>query len=247
MNKFLFVHIILFYFGSLITVFGIPATETASDSLVTDNSPIEKRHFEELTDKYSGNDYIYERTVEQSGWWTRFKQWLSDLFQKLFNLSGDGQASSFTEVALKIFYVVVFLLVVYFIFRAIINKEGTWVFGKSSEKNIVPVTDIENNIHVADFKSLIEIAESEKNYRLAVRYYYLWLLRSLTNAQLIDYDVEKTDSDYLYELQSKDNRDQFSYTSYLYNYIWYGEFDVNTQQFDKAKHAFTTFINNVKA
>lgn len=228
-------------------MFGIPATETASDSLVTDNSPIEKRHFEELTDKYSGNDYIYERTVEQSGWWTRFKQWLSDLFQKLFNLSGDGQASSFTEVALKIFYVVVFLLVVYFIFRAIINKEGTWVFGKSSEKNIVPVTDIESNIHVADFKSLIEIAESEKNYRLAVRYYYLWLLRSLTNAQLIDYDVEKTDSDYLYELQSKDNRDQFSYTSYLYNYIWYGEFDVNTQQFDKAKHAFTTFINNVKA
>ncbi len=228
-------------------MFGIPATETASDSLVTDNSPIEKRHFEELTDKYSGNDYIYERTVEQSGWWTRFKQWLSDLFQKLFNLSGDGQASSFTEVALKIFYVVVFLLVVYFIFRAIINKEGTWVFGKSSEKNIVPVTDIENNIHVANFKSLIEIAESEKNYRLAVRYYYLWLLRSLTNAQLIDYDVEKTDSDYLYELQSKTNRDQFSYTSYLYNYIWYGEFDVNTQQFDKAKHAFTTFINNVKA
>jgi len=228
-------------------VFGIPATETASDSLVTDNSPIEKRHFEELIDKYSGNDYIYERTVEQSGWWTRFKQWLSDLFQKLFNLSGDGQASSFTEVALKIFYVVVFLLVVYFIFRAIINKEGTWVFGKSSEKNIVPVTDIENNIHVADFKSLIEIAESENNYRLAVRYYYLWLLRSLTNAQLIDYDVEKTDSDYLYELQSKTNRDQFSYTSYLYNYIWYGEFDVNTQQFDKAKHAFTTFINNVKA
>ncbi len=228
-------------------MFGIPATETASDSLVTDNSPIEKRHFEELTDKYSGNDYIYERTVEQSGWWTRFKQWLSDLFQKLFNLSGDGQASSFTEVALKIFYVVVFLLVVYFIFRAIINKEGTWVFGKSSEKNIVPVTDIENNIHVADFKSLIEIAESENNYRLAVRYYYLWLLRSLTNAQLIDYDVEKTDSDYLYELQSKTNRDQFSYTSYLYNYIWYGEFDVNTQQFDKAKHAFTTFINNVKA
>lgn len=228
-------------------MFGIPATETASDSLVTDNSPIEKRHFEELTDKYSGNDYIYERTVEQSGWWTRFKQWLSDLFQKLFNLSGDGQASSFTEVALKIFYVVVFLLVVYFVFRAIINKEGTWVFGKSSEKNIVPVTDIENNIHVADFKSLIEIAESENNYRLAVRYYYLWLLRSLTNAQLIDYDVEKTDSDYLYELQSKTNRDQFSYTSYLYNYIWYGEFDVNTQQFDKAKHAFTTFINNVKA
>lgn len=228
-------------------MFVIPATETVSDSLVTDNSPIEKRHFEELTDKYSGNDYIYERTVEQSGWWTRFKQWLSDLFQKLFNLSGDGQASSFTEVALKIFYVVVFLLVVYFIFRAIINKEGTWVFGKSSEKNIVPVTDIENNIHVADFKSLIEIAESEKNYRLAVRYYYLWLLRSLTNAQLIDYDVEKTDSDYLYELQSKTNRDQFSYTSYLYNYIWYGEFDVNTQQFDKAKHAFTTFINNVKA
>ena len=127
------------------------------------------------------------------------------------------------------------------------NDEGKWVFGKSSDKNIIPVTDVENNIHVADFKQLITEAEKDNNYRLAIRYYYLWLLKGLTSAELIEYDVEKTNSDYFNEIASKSIKDEFSYTSYLYNYIWYGEFDVNEQQFNKAKMAFVKFLNLIKA
>jgi hypothetical protein len=94
---------------------------------------------------------------------------------------------------------------------------------------------------------LIGEAERDGNYRLAIRYYYLWLLKSLTNAEIIAYDVEKTNSDYFNEIASKPLKDEFSYTSYLYNYIWYGEFDVNEQQFTKAKTAFVKFLNSVKA
>ena len=166
---------------------------------------------------------------------------------RLFNLSSAGQASKVVDIALKIAGVLIFLLVIYFVFKAVINNEGTWVFGKSSDKNIIPVTDIENNLHATDFKQLIAEAEQENNYRLAIRYYYLWLLKGLTNAEIIAYDVEKTNSDYFNEITSKSIEDEFSYTSYLYNYIWYGEFDVNEQQFNKAKTAFTNFLNSIKA
>jgi hypothetical protein len=127
------------------------------------------------------------------------------------------------------------------------NDEGSWVFGKSSDKNIIPVTDIENNIHITNFKSLIEEAEKNNNYRLAIRYYYLWLLKSLTENEIIEYDVEKTNSDYKNEITSKNIKEEFSYTSYLYNYIWYGEFNVDETQFNKAKHAFINFLKAIKA
>ncbi|NRA92592.1 MAG: DUF4129 domain-containing protein [Psychroserpens sp.] len=216
------------------------------DSVYVDTDPIDKRSFEDLQEKYNDEAFIYERTTKNSGWWTRFKQWLSDFFKDLFDINSDARASDLTDMVLKIFYVVIFLLVVFFIVKAIINKEGKWVFGKSSDKSIIPVVDIESNLYETDFNTLIKTAEKESNYRLAVRYYYLWLLKTLSQAEIIDYDVEKTNSDYYYEILSEDTKAQFSYTSYLYNYIWYGEFDIDNDQFVKAKSAFVNFLNSIK-
>ena len=222
-------------------------SEITNDTLNVDTSEITPRHFDNLKEKYNDDDYIYERTAEKSGWWSRFKQWLSDKFQRLFNIQNAGQASKMTDLAIKIGGVLLFVLVIYFIFRAIVNKEGAWVFGKSSDKSIIPVTDIETNIHATDFKQLITEAESNSNFRLAIRYYYLWLLKKLSAAEIIHYDVEKTNNDYRNEIVAPKVKEEFAYTSYLYNYIWYGEFDVNDEQFNKAKRAFEKFLNSIKA
>lgn len=249
MSKFKYLYIIFLFFGINASSSGLASTEVLNnvlqDEIYEDVEPIEKRSYQDLKDKYSGNDFVYERASNNSGWWTRFKQWLSDFFKSLFNINTDAKAADITDIVLKIFYVVIFILVVFFIVKAIINKEGKWVFGKSSDKSIIPVTDIENNIYEADFKSLIASAESENNYRLAIRYYYLYLLKNLSQSGIIEYDVEKTNSDYYYEISSETQKKEFSYTSYLYNYIWYGEFDIDQNQFLKAKTAFNKFLDSV--
>lgn len=244
-HKKLFLHIILFFIG--ITAFAnnnLPA----NDSLNVDTSTVIKpKSLDNLTETYNTEDFIYEHDIDKAGWWMRFKQWLNDFFSDLFNLTNQGQASKATDIAINIAGVIIFLLVIYFIFKAIINKEGTWVFGKSSDKSIIPVTDVETNIHVTDFNALINEAETNNNYRLAIRYYYLWLLKQLTEAAIIEYDVEKTNSDYQNEITKANIKKEFAYTSYLYNYIWYGEFNVTATEFDQAKHAFSNFLNSLKA
>jgi hypothetical protein len=249
-SRILFLHIVLLFFGislhaNTVTIDTTAPLQTMQDSVYLDTAPIDKREFDNLKEIYEGNEFIYERTVDNSGIWTRFKQWLSDFFKNLFDINSDAKAADITDIILKVFYVVIFLLVVFFIVKAIINKEGSWIFGKSSDKTIIPVTDIENNIYETDFKSLIIEAEKEDNYRLAIRYYHLWLLKSLSEAEIIDYDVEKTNSDYYLEIENKDTKEEFSYTSYLYNYIWYGEFDIDNAQFEKAKKAFTQFLRTL--
>lgn len=255
MNKKTWIHIVFLCIGLLIysesseainfNTFKVDLVE--NDSLQIDTSSIEKRYFHNLKDTYTGEDFIYERNIESSGWWTRFKHWLNDWFKDLFNLKSQGQTSNITDIAIKIAGVIIFILVIYFIFKAVMNNEGSWVFGKSSDKNIIPVTDIETNIQTTDFRTLIATAESENNYRLAIRYYYLLLLKDLTNSEIIEYDVEKTNSDYQNEIIIEDIKNKFSYTSYLYNYIWYGEFDVDDVQFNKAKNAFINFLKEIKA
>jgi hypothetical protein len=221
--------------------------ETVIDTtLPLDHSNVKSRSLRNLKEVYTGKEFNYERTKETSGWWTRFKQWLSDFWQSLFNIDSEGKAAKLTDIMLNIAAVIIVLLVVYFIYKAIVNKEGKWVFGKSSDKNIIPVSSVENNIHDTNFETLISSAEKEQHYRLAVRYYYLWLLKELSNHGVITYDAEKTNSDYQLEILDAQNSEKFAYTSYLYNYIWYGEFDVDDLQFTKAKKAFTQFLNSIK-
>ena len=67
----------------------------------------------------------------------------------------------------------------------------------------------------------------------------------MSEKQLIEWDVEKTNSDYLYEIKSAELKANFEYLSYLYNYIWYGEFNLSAAEFEKAKKAFDTTIQSI--
>ena len=106
---------------------------------------------------------------------------------------------------------------------------------------------VEENIHTIDFKEIIQQSKSNKEYRLTIRYYYLWLLKSLSDKEIIEWDIEKTNSDYLYEIKNSAIKSQFEYVSYLYNYIWYGEFELDEVTFIKAKKAFDNLINSLGA
>ncbi|NER16070.1 hypothetical protein [Spongiivirga citrea] len=213
-----------------------------------DNSARSPREFQEdLNEIYEGEEYRYDRETNPTGWWARFKESWRRFWDELFGAQRDASASGVVRILYWIGGIALLGLVIYFIVRAIMNDEGNWIFGRASDKGVVNAIDVETNIHETDFIALVKQAKEEKNYRLAVRYYYLWVLKNLSSKELIEYDVEKTNSDYQHELKDKNLQKDFGYTSYLYNYIWYGEFDVNEDEFKKASAAFDSLIKATAA
>ncbi|MFI2742514.1 DUF4129 domain-containing protein [Zhouia sp. PK063] len=220
-------------------------TEQLKDTIVkTDTTKIVSYHFKEhFKDQYKGDEYVYE-TEKLKGF--DISKWITSLLQQLFSFKNPKVVADTVKIAVWIFLIVIIIMVVYFIVKAIMNKEGKWIFGKSSDKKIIKAIDVENNIQEADFATLIQNAIQNKEYRIAIRYYYLWLLKDFTHKELIIYDVEKTNSDYLLELKNETIKQQFNYASYLYNYIWYGEFPIDETQFNNAKKTFTSLIQSAK-
>ncbi len=235
---------ILLFIYSIVGTFSF-ARENVRDSLRTDQSMPEQRSFaRDFKERYSGTEYQYD-TTNSTGWFTRLKEAFIQFILDLFRLGSRHEAQNIADIFLKIFYVLIFIAVVYFIVRAIMNKEGQWIFRKPSDRKIITARDIENNIHGTDFHELVSHAVTAGRYREAVRYYYLWLLQRLSEKELIDYDVEKTNSDYLRELEHHGLQQEFRYASYLYNYIWYGEFSIDKQQYDNAARTFSALINSI--
>ncbi len=74
------------------------------------------------------------------------------------------------------------------------------------------------------------------------RYLYLKSLKSLANKKTIEWHFDKTNSDYLNEIKDSKLKGLFKRVSYIYDYVWYGEFPIDEVSFNKNKDDFNQLI-----
>ena len=217
----------------------ISAVKYTEKDIQIDSEAVEAKTFtKNFQKKYTDSDFNYEKKAPEKNLWDRFKDWIASLFRRLFSFSDPQTSLKFAAIFLRIVAVIVIVLVIYLIVKAIINKEGQWIFGKNANKRTLHYSDIEKNIHLLDFEKLIKESLEAGEKRTAVRYYYLWLLKTMAQHNYIEWDIEKTNSDYLYDIQNPKDKEEFTYLSYLYNYIWYGEFEIDDAVFNKTENRF---------
>lgn len=213
--------------------------------IIIDNSDIETQKFNpNFKENYKSSEFQYEVKATEKGAWDRFLEAMKDFFKDLFGLS-DGVSSKAVDVTINIVSTLIILFVIYLIVKAILNKEGQWVFGKSTTKKIISDDDIERNLKLVDFEKLIKETIKSGDNRLTIRYYYLWILKRMSEKSIIDWNPEKTNTDYFYEIQNQKLKEDFSYVSYLYNYIWYGEFELDNNTFESAKKSFEQTLKSI--
>ena len=194
-------------------------------------------------DQYRADDeFNYEREKTDTTFWKRLMAKLERLLRKLLGLTPDYHISEYGPLIVKILSGIILLVAVYFIVRLIMKHSGAWVFQKKDEEIYIDINNTEQLIEEADFAKLIVDYERLGDTRQSIRLHYLWLLKDLKQRGLIDWHPDKTNADYMYEIKEGDLRQEFSYLSYLFNYIWYGEFSINNDEYQSAKAAFVAYM-----
>lgn len=198
-------------------------------------------------ENYDNDDFVYEYNFDahKKSAWEQFNFWISRKFQDWFGFADSRKAQSFTSRLFNFFYIVIILVVLYFIIKTFINQEGNWVFGRTSDKIKIKSNNLDDNILETNYDQLISESISQGKYRFAIRYYYLKTLKNLTKANKIEWDYEKTNSDYYNEIEDTNLKDKFQYISYLYNYCWYGEFEINQHAFNEAELSFKNLFKDL--
>lgn len=127
---------------------------------------------------------------------------------------------------------------VYILVSVLLGKEGAWLLNKKSDDKSIFYGDELDQSADTDFKSLIQKALEVNDYRLAIRYQYLFLLQKMSHKNIIELHKDKTNSDYQYEIKNVTLRQSFGYLSYIYDYAWYGEFEVSRPDYEQVAKAF---------
>src|SRR5205085_4474841 len=134
---------------------------------------------------------------------------------------------------------------VIFVIMKLFGVEIRSLFTRAPSSVAIPYDVVEENIHDLNLDDLIIRAAESRNYRLAVRYLYLKILKQLNDNGNIDWKPGKTNRMYLAELHKNNLYKPFEYLTTQFEYVWYGEFEVNDDSYQNVKNKFTDFGNGI--
>ena len=151
-----------------------------------------------------------------------------------------GDFSGLFQVLIWVLIIAAVVLVLYQLFQVRFGK--LWR-KKSDEAKVSTVQEGDEieDIRNVEFDDAVQKAIAEKRYRVAVRLLYLRSLRQLQDRAMINWRREKTNRDYLYELSDTRLRPLFADLTFVFEYIWYGEFPVDAAHFETAHAGFLAF------
>ncbi|MDO6812558.1 DUF4129 domain-containing protein [Tenacibaculum soleae] len=176
--------------------------------------------------------------------WNWFKRTIKKVLSYLFD--DISPAMGFLKWVLKILPYIIAGLVLFLIIKFFLKVNARNIIDGKKATAMVSLSDEETLIKEKDLPALIKIAITDGNFKLATRYYYLLLLKKLSEKELIFWQQEKTNEDYIKELASNKNLyKEFETLTHLYDYVWYGEFLIDKEKFLKAEINFKKMIAKI--
>ena len=226
--------------------------ELSSDS--TTNEEVEEDENEvETEDEVVLIDTTYFRTIDSS-------QWQIYKNDKAFTYKIEKQKPikrpnlSFLKWIFKILsfgvlkfilYALVAIAIFYILYTIIIQSEFNY-FIRRKNTSKAETASWENVADFTDWDIALQKALDITDYRLATRIMYLETLQTLHLAQLIKYEQEKTNWEYVTELGDTTFKKPFTLFTKYFDYVWYGNFVMTNENFEEIKNIYTLIKQSAK-
>ncbi len=160
-----------------------------------------------------------------------------------FNL-GDF-LGSFTVVFQVLGFIALIALIVFILYKLLPYAESRNKKIKSFEDIGLDPDRLEENMKDLDFDALVNEAIKNKNYTLAIRLYYLRILKDLWDHQFIIWKKEKTNYDYILETGSQPFSNDFKKLTDNFEISWYGEKETDVLYYESYKTQAQNFLQQL--
>jgi len=143
-----------------------------------------------------------------------------------------------------LFWTVVIVFVCFIIYRLFL-ADGVFQRRSMAAKNAAAEVEEEGISQDTDFDALIRAALQNGKYRLAVRYQYLRTLHALAAKNFVQLAPDKTNFQYVREITNPVHQNEFAALTLHYEYVWYGEFDIEKSIYQKIEGNFTSLNKKI--
>ncbi len=127
----------------------------------------------------------------------------------------------------------------------LVGVDMTGVFKKSKKVSVQSYQINEEDLHSIDFDKEMEAARNGGQLRLLIRLQYLYVLKGLSDKGIVEVKGGKTNHDYLYEIGDNALRASVGSLSRIFEYTWYGHFEVHPEVQREADQLFGNLKNQL--
>ena len=170
--------------------------------------------------------YDYERKVVRKP--NSFLQFIGKCIEYVGRFIGS-------KVGISVIVLLIISLVLYAyrhsIFKRKAKKEKVEVFVETAIKK--------NHKNYSKLLEKIKKAEQDQNYKLAIRYLFVLVIKTFADLKIIDFHIDKTNNEYRKELPPN-LQPSFKRLAMLFDYVWYGEYPASEQLYNQAKELAKT-------
>lgn len=155
-------------------------------------------------------------------------------------LNGIG---ALAQTLLIIAIIVVLIIVIYAMIRSGLfeNKEI-----KQRVSDPKTLEELEDNIHESDLERALRLALEKQDYRMAIRIYYLIIIKELSVRNWIRWKRDKTNGEYVREMSERDEYQHFRSITIDFDRVWYGDMQVGESEYQLLHPRFREFLDNLK-
>ncbi len=213
-----------------------------------DDSNIEKQTISEkdLETYKADEEFNYTEVKKEENIFDKFVRWLRNLLRQFWeSIFGIGSVTGFLYFIFRVLPYLLLAILIYLLIRFFLKVNSNNIIGKQQEKGQISYSEEEQIIKNEDIDALIHQAIKQKNYRLAIRYYYLLALKKLTETDNIEWQPQKTNEDYITELDNTYYKPDFENITKIYDYVWYGEFNIDAVKFESLKLPFESLNKTI--
>jgi preprotein translocase subunit SecG len=188
----------------------------------------------------------YKEKTSYKNFLDRFLEWLAKLF---FDKTGPENILAARNIFIWTIVVVSVVIVVLLFFR---SDVGGLVRPKTMS-TAFSFSDVTEDISGIDFGRRISDALAANDYRLAIRWHYLKTLFLLDKNRIITFVPFKTNIDYGNEIRNSENNtlekknlyQTFKELSRIYEFVWYGKFNIEKDGYSRSAENFLQFEKQV--
>ena len=180
-------------------------------------------------------DYDSQLDLPDYSWFDLVTRWFNRFLNSIFS---GKIGENVTTPILIVLFIAALLTVFYFLY-----KKRPELFMRSKKTKPMPYDLEEENIHQINFDKELSVALANRDYRLAVRLLYLQTLRFLSDNSLIDWQIHKTPTEYLYEIANNEMKQPFRTFTNHFLHVRYGNCKASFELFETMRDMQTSIRN----
>jgi len=157
------------------------------------------------------------------------------------NSVSPGDGIGFLQYVLFGLLTVLLAFLIYQLFmKASFDNKGSKVVDRFEE--LTPT-----QIPKSELELLLEKAIANDDFRGAIRLYFIFIIKGLSEKEWIRWEKKKTNFSYLIEMRGKPQYESFNDAVSIYELVWYGNYSVEKEDFSSLEPKFKSLLNSLNS